>query len=144
MSPVVAVTGNKMRPSKLSAKRAGPTMPRDTLCSGQKSHGHDYASYHRNHRSFARWRRFLWARPLVVSLYGREQPAASLRAPLFWVNRTDEGEKFKNGSAFFLDTGDRIFGGRRRLRCGGVLQGHSHELVFNQPASAARMMSQPM
>jgi hypothetical protein len=50
-------------------------MPRDTLCSGQKSHGHDHASYHRNHRSFARWRRFLWARSLVVSLYGREQPA---------------------------------------------------------------------
>ena len=77
MSPFrsVAISGNKMRPSKLSAERAGPRVPRDTLCSGQKSHGHDHGSYHRNHRSFARWRRLLWAGPPVVSLYGREQPA---------------------------------------------------------------------
>ena len=35
---------------------------------------------------------------------------ASLTSPLFWVLRTDDGDRFKNGTAFFLDTGERIFG----------------------------------
>jgi hypothetical protein len=60
---------------------------------------------------------------------------ASLTSPLFWVTRTDEGEKFKNGSAFFLDTGDRIFGVTAGPRCGGVLQGHSHENKQSQQQS---------
>src|ERR1700691_3816511 len=77
-----------MRPSKLSAKRAGPRMPRDTLCSGQKSHGHDHASYHRNHRSFARRRRFLWAGPLVVTGVATRKRLIKLFAELrAWVTR---------------------------------------------------------
>jgi hypothetical protein len=83
-----------MRPTKLSAERAGLRMPGDTLCSGQKSHGHDHASYHRNHRSFARWRRFLWAGPLVVSLYGPEQSA------VIW-SRRGRDEARDRTSAFF-------------------------------------------
>jgi hypothetical protein len=36
----------------------------------QTRHGHDHASYHCNHRSFAWWRGLLWARTLVVKLFG--------------------------------------------------------------------------
>jgi hypothetical protein len=35
--------------------------------------------------------------------------AASVAAPIFWVLRDSSGERIKNGSAFFLDTGHSLF-----------------------------------
>ena len=35
--------------------------------------------------------------------------AASVTAPLFWVLRDSSGERIKNGSTFFLDTGHALF-----------------------------------
>ena len=35
--------------------------------------------------------------------------AASVTAPLFWVLRNSSGERIKNGSAFFLNTGEVLF-----------------------------------
>jgi hypothetical protein len=63
----LAAGRNKMRPAKFRSAASGARMLRDSLLPPDESHGHNHASYHRNRRSFARWRWLLWPRSLVVS-----------------------------------------------------------------------------